>query len=80
MNSTVTIKQINKYQITMDGKVLGDFTRGEEWQGMVSFSNSSGTIIVDLDTSNKFGNDLRILLGPGESITRNIIKISPNFV
>ena len=41
------IEQINRYKITVNGKTFADFTKREEWNGMVKFTGSAGVLIVD---------------------------------
>ena len=42
----VTIKQVNAYEITIDGVTHTGFTKNDNWRGMVSFSSPKGEVIV----------------------------------
>ena len=79
-----TIEQINKYKVTINGKTFTDFSKCEEWQGMVKFSGPSGTIIVDSIQTN-FDNVFESFFDAGslkehKPVEMTVVKASPSLI
>ena len=75
----VQIKQIDRYEITIDGETYTSFNKVDEWEGMIKFSGVHGTIIVDKNTD-EFSNIFSELFGKKEerkSVEFLVVKISP---
>ena len=79
-----TIEQINKYKVTINGKTFTDFSKREEWQGMVKFSGPSGTLIVDnCQTNFEDVFDSFFAIGPSKvhkPVEMIVVKASPSLI
>ena len=78
------IEQINKYKVTINGKTFTDFSKREEWQGMIKFSGPSGTLIVDNCQTN-FDDVFESLFNLGRTddhkpVEMIIVKASPDLI
>ena len=82
----VTIKQVNRYDITIDGKVHEGFKRDSEWEGLLKFSGPAGVVIVhrqeDLSLAfiDIFGGHSKRGVGESPAEEFSVAKISPTLV
>jgi hypothetical protein len=69
----VVLKEVIAYKIeTVDGQSIGQFSKGEEWNGMTSFTSPGGLIV--LDTPTDFADIFRF--GNPQNKTLNVVKAS----
>lgn len=71
----VTIEQVNKHMLKVNGKAIGEFSLIEQWEGMAKYISKDGILIVSHRTS--FEKIFDDLLG---DIDLDVIKASPEIL
>lgn len=76
------INRVNKFEITIGGKVHENFHKVEEWEGMIKFSNGRETVIVE-KSSNEFSDIFRDIFGKDSDSSSTgfyVVKMSPKLI
>ena len=78
----VNIKQVNKYEITVDGKKYTDFEKTGEWEGLIKFSGKHGEVMVseNRDDCNNIFDDIFSSHKKEKTYEFEVIKITPDLV
>jgi len=81
MKIAVQIKPIEKYEVIIDGKNVGEFSKESSWEGMAKLRGAKGVIIINDDPS-LFEDIFAGIIGKvgGEPRTVEVVKISPDLV
>ena len=78
----VNIKQVNKYEITVNSKKYTDFEKTGEWEGLIKFSGKQGEVMVSENRDN-FNDIFGNIFGSDDKEKNHefeVIKITPDLV
>lgn len=78
----VTVEQINKYKVTIGGKIYDNFSSCSEWEGFIKFSGPDGVLIL-ADEESHFTATLETIFGRKEKpkqVELKIVKASPSLL
>ncbi len=78
----VTIQQINKFKVTIQGKQYDDFEEVDEWNGMLEFKRPDGSVLIvhkeqslSSTFSSIFGQETK-----SSEVEFDVAKISPSLI
>ena len=73
------LKLIERYEVTIDGKYLGEFKKESTWEGMSKLKGDNGVIVID-DSDCGMIESLFNGIFPEGPKEHDIVKITPELI
>ena len=74
-----TIKQVNRYEVVINGKTFINLQKQDEWEGMIKFIGPNGQTLI-VDQASTITSFLDAVFDNGVATEVTIVKASPGLL